>query len=84
MTREKKAITLSLEPHQKQRLEQLALAFGLTWGEKANVSALIQAIADGRLMVVAPEKPIPKADHHFYRQQLADLKTAIANLESLV
>lgn len=84
MTREKKAITLSLEPHQKQRLEQLAIAFGLLWGDKPNVSALIQAIADGRLMVIAPEKPIPKADHHFYRQQLADLKTAIANLEGLV
>jgi len=46
MTRKGESITLSISKQQKGRLEGIALAFGQTWGDSPNVSALIKAIAD--------------------------------------
>lgn len=51
MSRKGKSITLSLEEGHKELLEQVALAFGCTWGDKPNVSALLDSIASGRLRI---------------------------------
>lgn len=83
MTRAKRSITLSLDTSQKARLVQLAAAFDCMWGEKPNVSELIKAIADGRLLLQKPESPIRRADTHHYQKQIADIRAALENLESL-
>jgi hypothetical protein len=58
MSRKGKRITLSLEDGDKEALEQLALDFGMAWGEKPNVSALVSAIAKGKLRLdYADESP---------------------------
>jgi hypothetical protein len=53
MTRQKRSITLSIEEREKAQLEQLALEFGQTWGDKPNVSKLVKAIAQGKLRLAA-------------------------------
>ncbi len=45
----KDSITLSLDDGDKEALENLALEFGQTWGEKPNVSGLLKALAKGKL-----------------------------------
>lgn len=49
MSRKKQSITLSVQAHDKAELEALALAFGLTWGDRPNISKLVEAIARGTL-----------------------------------
>lgn len=49
MSRKGKSITLSLDEGDKESLEQLAIDFGRTWGEKPNVSALMSSIAKHQL-----------------------------------
>lgn len=51
MTRKGKSITLSLAEHHKLKLEQLAQDFGMTWGDKPNVSRLLKAIADRKIFL---------------------------------
>lgn len=53
MTRQKRSITLSISEHEKAQLEQLALEFGQTWGDRPNVSKLMKAIAQGKLRLAA-------------------------------
>ncbi len=49
MTPRRPSINLSIAEHDKTQLEQLALAFGQTWGDKPNISRLMKAIARGQL-----------------------------------
>ncbi|MFZ4641701.1 MAG: WYL domain-containing protein [Nodosilinea sp.] len=51
MTRPGRSLTLSISDHEKAQLEQLALDFDQTWGDKPNISRLIKAIARGHLRV---------------------------------
>lgn len=51
MTRPGRSLTLSISDLEKAQLEQLALDFDQTWGDKPNISRLIQAIARGHLRV---------------------------------
>jgi len=53
MPQRRSSITLSIEEHEKARLEQLALDFDQTWGDKPNVSKLLKAIARGQLRLAA-------------------------------
>ncbi|MGF1497258.1 MAG: helix-turn-helix transcriptional regulator [Elainellaceae cyanobacterium] len=53
MTRKGRAITLSVDDHQKAQLEAIALEFNITWGDKPNISQLVKTIADGKLRVAA-------------------------------
>ena len=57
------SITLSISAYEKAQLEQLALEFGQTWGEKANVSKLIKAIAQNKLRL---------ADNHDWSRDRID------------
>ena len=51
MTRPGRSLTLSISDQEKAQLEQLALDFDQTWGDKPNISRLIKAIARGHLRV---------------------------------
>lgn len=51
MTRKNQAITLSIQEREKKALEDLALKFGKTWGDKPNISQLIKAIARQELKI---------------------------------
>jgi hypothetical protein len=53
VTRKGRAITLSINDRQKAQLEAIALDFGITWGDKPNISQLVKAIADGKLRIAA-------------------------------
>lgn len=52
MTRKGSAITLSLQDQDKEALKQIANDLGITWGEKPNISKLIEAIARRRFIVM--------------------------------
>ena len=52
MTRKGIAVTLSLQERDKQALQQIALDLGITWGDKPNISKLIEAIARQELLVL--------------------------------
>jgi hypothetical protein len=53
-------ITLSLKGQDKTHLESLALEFGYTWGDRPNISKLVEAIAR-RQLTIAPNNDWPKA-----------------------
>lgn len=53
MSSKRSSFNLSIAEHEKARLEQLALEFEQTWGDKPNVSKLIKAIARGKLRLAA-------------------------------
>lgn len=76
MSRKGESITLSLLPDQQQKLEQIALEFGQTWGEKPNISKLMRAIADGELKVVLGDEETPIATN-----QRNAIKVAIAMIQ---
>lgn len=51
----RKAINISLkDPQSKEKLEKLAIEHGFTWGDKPNISALIEAIAQGEVIIHSP------------------------------
>lgn len=51
MGRKGQAITLSISERDKAQLESLALEFGMTWGDRANISKLVEAIARRQLLI---------------------------------
>jgi len=51
MSRKGFSITLSVREQDKEQLEALALEFGLTWGDRPNISKLVEAIARRRLLL---------------------------------
>ena len=53
MGRKGQSITLSISERDKTELEQLALELGMTWGDRANISKLVEAIAR-RQLTIAP------------------------------
>ncbi|MGC1309849.1 MAG: WYL domain-containing protein [Phormidesmis sp.] len=73
MVRKRPSITLSISEQEKAQLEQLALDFGQTWGENANVSKLIKAIAKGKLRLAA--------NHDWGRDRIDTLNRALNRLK---
>ena len=59
MSRKGKSITLSVSERDKAELENLALEFGMTWGDRPNISKLVEAIARGQLLI-APNHDWPQ------------------------
>ena len=51
MTRKGQSITLSMSPRDKAKLEELALELGMLWGDRPNISKLVEAIARQHLLV---------------------------------
>ena len=54
MPRKKDTITLSIPPGTKEKLEQIARKFNITWGKEPSISGLIVAIAENSLEVGKP------------------------------
>lgn len=73
MVRKRSSITLSISEQEKAQLEQLALAFGQTWGDNANVSKLIKAIAQGKLRIAT--------NHDWGRDRFDTLNRALNRLK---
>ncbi|MEE3715456.1 WYL domain-containing protein [Tumidithrix elongata RA019] len=53
MGRKGDSVTLSIGDRDKAQLEAIALEFGMTWGDRPNISKLVEAIAR-RELIVAP------------------------------
>ncbi len=51
MSRKGQSITLSVSERDKKKLEDLALELGYTWGNRPNISKLVEAIARGDLEI---------------------------------
>jgi hypothetical protein len=51
MGRKGQSITLSISERDKAQLESLALELGMTWGDRANISKLVEAIARRQLLI---------------------------------
>lgn len=51
MTRQDQSITLSVSDRDKAELEALALEFGMKWGDRPNISKLVKAIAQHKLLI---------------------------------
>jgi hypothetical protein len=51
MTRKGRAITLSLDEKEKIALQMIATELGYTWGDKPNISKLVEAIAQHKLLI---------------------------------
>jgi hypothetical protein len=56
MGRRGQSITLSISDLHKAQLEALALELGMTWGDRPNISKLVEAIAEKTLIVVPQPK----------------------------
>lgn len=56
MSRKNESITLSCTEADKKALEKLAIAHGCTWGDKANISELVQRIAQGKLQITTSKE----------------------------
>lgn len=54
MGRKDESITLSLSLEDKETLEKLALIHDCKWGDKPNISRLLQKIANGSLKISDP------------------------------
>ncbi|MDQ2100244.1 MAG: WYL domain-containing protein [Tychonema bourrellyi B0820] len=75
MSRKGQSITLSVSERDKAQLEALAQEFGKTWGDRPNISKLIEAIAR-RQLTIAPNHDWPQTRIQaldIARQQLLDL-----------
>lgn len=68
MGRRGQSITLSVSEADKAQLEALALEFGKTWGDRPNISRLVEAIAR-RQLVIAP-------NHDWTKERIAALNRA--------
>ena len=51
MSRKGQTVTLSLSEQDKAKLEGLALEFGMMWGDRPNISRLVEAIARRQLQI---------------------------------
>lgn len=56
MSRKNESITLSCTESDKKALEKLAIKHGCTWGNKPNISELVQRIAQGKLQIVTSKE----------------------------
>lgn len=53
MSRKNESVTLSLTDEEKSALTELAAKHNCMWGDKPNISRLIQQIASGQLKIVS-------------------------------
>jgi hypothetical protein len=51
MGRRGQSVTLSISERDKAQLEQMAIAQGMLWGDRPNISRLVEAIARGELLI---------------------------------
>ena len=89
MGRRGQSITLSVSERDKAQLEALALEFGMTWGDRPNISKLVEAIAR-RQLVIAPNHDWLKARINALNRartaliDIGELQTAMAIAQLLL
>lgn len=79
MSRKNESITLSCTESDKKALEKLAIKYGCTWGDKPNISELVQRIAQGKLEIVTSKEDFELAN----LLERPEVKRAIELLEKL-
>lgn len=84
MSRPGASVTLSLSPKAKANLEKIALQFGMTWGERPNISALMAAIAEGKLKVDWAEDLDPESKAAEVAKAIANLKDSLDGLSRVL
>lgn len=72
MSRKGQSITLSISERDKLQLEAIALELGMTWGNRANISKLVEAIARRKLLI-APNNDWSQTRIGALKQALGDL-----------
>lgn len=72
MSRKGQSITLSISESDKAELEAIALELGYTWGDRPNISKLVEAIAR-RQLLIAP-------NHNWSQTRIAALNQALLAL----
>lgn len=77
MTRTRHSITLSCTPKTKAKLERIALDFNCKWGDKPNLSALLESIANGDIELSRPSRQA------LAKHRIAVLKEEIKQLEKI-
>ena len=82
MGRKGQSVTISITAEQKESLNQLALTMGCCWGQKPNISALMAAIADRKLIVAKPNLPSDVNELEFTRA-LTDIERSLSYLLTL-
>lgn len=72
MSRKGQSITLSISERDKAQLEEIALKFGMLWGDRPNISKLVEAIARHQL-AIAP-------NHDWSKNRLEALVQSVRTL----
>ena len=87
MSRKGQSITLSISERDKAELEQLAIELGMMWGDRPNISKLVEAIARRQLLIVPNNdwteprlKALTQAVHTLTDAGHIEAALAIANL----
>ena len=69
MSRKGQSITLSVSEREKAELENLAREYGMKWGDRPNISKLVEAIAQRRLLITP--------NNNWLQERITALKQAI-------
>lgn len=77
MPKTRQSITLSCTPEVKAKLEQIALDYDCKWGDKPNISALLESIAAGEIELSNPSRQA------LAKHRIAVLKEEIKQLEKI-
>jgi hypothetical protein len=80
----RKAITLTLEPEEKEKLEKIAISMECYWGGKANISRLIKEIALGEILVRKPKTKLSDTDKSIALEQIKLIKIASNKLLKII
>lgn len=82
MSRTGVKVTLSLQPGDKENLENLAVKFGCTWGDRPNVSELISEIAKGDRITIqwADSRPVEDPQRRAIQGAIAMIQEGLAKL----
>lgn len=77
-------LTIAVSAEDKATLEKIALDLGQMWGNKPNISALMTAIAQGKIRLEQGEEPSPESKRGKKRLALAQIQEGLAKLADLL
>lgn len=79
--RKKEALTLSVNPGDKEKLEAIAANLNCYWGDSPSASVLIQELCDGKILAMRPSQGLNRRQGNRLARQLKLLKGAIALIQ---
>lgn len=77
-------LTIAVSAEDKIILEKIALELGQMWGTKPNISALMTAIAQGKLRLELAEEPILESKQENKRSAIAQIQEGLSKLADLL